>query len=249
MAELRDIRCDLIDADPNDNASREPFAPETCQELAATIDASRLIQPVSVRPVGDRYALFIGFRRFTAVAVVLGQDEIACYVFDVTREQGLIENVIENLQRQDLSYWEQCSGLKHAFPDESSMKDISTKICYSSSWVRLRWLFWELPKSIRDGVQSGEYGPADISIILQQPPEDRIRAATRLRSGKAAGESLKNLQRGLTGRKNHRSKTEVQRMMTVAMEMDKMDAVHMGRYACGEISDTLLIELLDNPPE
>ncbi len=247
MAEF--IRCDLIDADPKDNASREPFSPESCQELAATIEATRLIQPITVRPVGDRFAVFVGFRRFTAVSVNLGREEIACNIEEVTREEGLILNVIENLQRQDLSYWEQCSGLKAAFPEDSSMIDISTKISYSSSWVRLRWLFWELPESIREGVRSGEYGPADISIILQQPPEERVRAASRLKAGKATGETLKDLQRGLTGRKNHRSKAEVKRMMTVAMEMDKMDAVHMGRYACGEISDTLLIELLDNPPE
>lgn len=246
MDELKTIRCDLIDADPSDNASREPFAPETCQELAATIDATRLIQPISVRRVGERFAVYIGFRRFTAVAVVLGQEEIACYVSDVSREEGLVLNVIENLQRQDLSYWEQCNGLREAFPEDTTMQAISVKISYSPSWVRLRWLFWELPKSIRDGVENGDYGPADIGIILQQPPEERIRAATRLSSGKAAGETLKDLQRGLTGRKNHRSKAEVQKMMTLCMESDHMEAVQALRYACGEISDTLLLELLDN---
>ncbi len=152
MAEL--IRCELIDAGENDNPSREPFAPETCQELAETIDATRLIQPITVRPVGARYAVVVGFRRFTAVSVILNWEYVECNILDVTREEGLILNVIENLQRKDLSYWEQCSGVKAAFPEETSMNDISRKISYSASWVRLRWLFWELPESIREGVQS-----------------------------------------------------------------------------------------------
>lgn len=80
-------------------------------ELAESLRAHGLLQPVVVRRRGDRYELIAGHRRYAA-ARLLGWTEIAAVVRDETDEQAYILTLVENLQREDLSPREEAAALE-----------------------------------------------------------------------------------------------------------------------------------------
>jgi len=80
-------------------------------ELAASLVAHGLLQPVVVRRRGAGYELVAGHRRLEA-ARLLGWTEIAAVVRDETDDQAYILTLVENLQREDLSPKEEASALE-----------------------------------------------------------------------------------------------------------------------------------------
>src|SRR5262249_34730185 len=82
-------------------------------ELAASIKAQGLIQPVLVRPLrsGNRYELIAGERRWRA-AQLAGMSEIPALVREVPDNAALAMALIENIQREDLNPLEEAAGLQ-----------------------------------------------------------------------------------------------------------------------------------------
>ena len=87
---------------PNPWQPRREFSEAALSELASSIEASGLLQPVVVRPVGSRFELIAGERRFRA-AQRLGWKAIPAVVREVDDQAALTLALIENLQRDDLS--------------------------------------------------------------------------------------------------------------------------------------------------
>jgi len=88
-----------IDANPNQ--PRQVFDESALQELADSIRTHGVLEPVLVRPVGDRYQLIAGERR-TRAAWLAGLTEIPALVRDVTDREAALLTALENLQRADL---------------------------------------------------------------------------------------------------------------------------------------------------
>src|SRR5579859_1556265 len=80
-------------------------------ELAASIQAHGLMQPVVVRRLAEGYQLVAGHRRLEA-ARLLGWSEIAAVVRDETEDQAYILTLVENLQREDLTPKEEAAALE-----------------------------------------------------------------------------------------------------------------------------------------
>lgn len=101
---LTSILCDQIVAGNND---RHSFDPAKLQELAASIDANGLAQPITVRPIpmredGKCFEIVAGERRFRAVSTVLKRKSIDCLVRQLTDEQASQIMLVENTSRVDL---------------------------------------------------------------------------------------------------------------------------------------------------
>ncbi|MDX1334983.1 MAG: ParB/RepB/Spo0J family partition protein, partial [Gammaproteobacteria bacterium] len=75
--------------------------PEALQELADSIKAQGLVQPVVLRPVGDGYELIAGERRWRA-SQLAGMHEIPAVVRDIPDQAAAAMSLIENIQREDL---------------------------------------------------------------------------------------------------------------------------------------------------
>jgi len=85
---------------------------ESLNELAASIKAQGLMQPVLVRPAGaDRYELIAGERRWRA-ARIAGLSEVPVVVRDVPDQAALAMSLIENIQREDLNPLEEAQGVQ-----------------------------------------------------------------------------------------------------------------------------------------
>ena len=101
---VQEIAVDLIDRNPYQ--TRMAVNEEALQELAASILAVGVMQPVMVRPNGGRYQLIAGERRWLA-SQRAGKTTLPAVVKQVSNEQAMEMTIIENLQREDLNPMEQ----------------------------------------------------------------------------------------------------------------------------------------------
>ena len=94
------IHIDSIEANPEQ--PRRVFQNERLTELAQSIQANGIIQPLVVRRLGDRYQLVAGERRWRA-ARLAGIENVPVVVQDIPDEHLLEVTLIENIQREDLN--------------------------------------------------------------------------------------------------------------------------------------------------
>jgi ParB/RepB/Spo0J family partition protein len=92
----------LNEIQPNPFQPRESFEKESLKELADSIKDANVIQPIIVRKHGEGYQIIAGERRWRA-AQMAGIKEIPCLVKDIPEGRILLESVIENLHRKDLT--------------------------------------------------------------------------------------------------------------------------------------------------
>jgi ParB family chromosome partitioning protein len=103
------IRIPLSRIRPNPFQPRKSFNPEQLADLEASLAASGLLQPITVRRMGDAYELIAGERRLRA-ATNLGWIEIPALVKDLDDQSSLVMALVENLQRTDLNPIDEARG-------------------------------------------------------------------------------------------------------------------------------------------
>ena len=95
---------------PNPEQPRKVFKESALQELADSIAQHGILQPLSVRRVGNSYQLIAGERRLRA-AQKAGLTEIPCIVMTMDQQESGVAAMVENLQRQDLDFIEEARGI------------------------------------------------------------------------------------------------------------------------------------------
>ena len=96
---------------PNPEQPRKIFRESALRELADSISQHGILQPLSVRRVGNSYELIAGERRLRA-AQMAGLTEIPCIVMTMDQQESGLAAMVENLQRQDLDYIEEARGIQ-----------------------------------------------------------------------------------------------------------------------------------------
>ena len=108
--DMQEIDIDLIE--PNNFQPRTIFSEERLEELAQSIKANGIIQPLLVRQLGgDRYQLIAGERRWRA-AQRAGLPRVPCVVRDIPDDKMLELALVENIQRQELNAIEEAHAYK-----------------------------------------------------------------------------------------------------------------------------------------
>ena len=95
---------------PNPQQPRRSFDETALRELADSIRAYGILQPLTVRDRGGFYELVAGERRLRA-ARIAGLREVPCLVAEVGEEDAALLALIENLQRRDLDYMEEAAAI------------------------------------------------------------------------------------------------------------------------------------------
>jgi len=99
----------IEEVDPNPWQPREDVGDLT--ELVASIREKGILEPILVRPYEGRFQIIAGERRFRA-AIEVGLDEVPCIIKEVSDAETMELALIENLQRKDLSAFEEAEGMK-----------------------------------------------------------------------------------------------------------------------------------------
>jgi len=99
----------IEDIEPNPHQPRQALG--DLSELVASVREKGILEPILVRPKGSRFQIIAGERRFRA-ATEAGLAEIPCVVRETSDAETMEIALIENLQRKDLSAFEEADGLK-----------------------------------------------------------------------------------------------------------------------------------------
>jgi ParB family chromosome partitioning protein len=164
--EVIDIPLDLIDENPYQ--TRRTFDEAALNELAESIKASGLAQPIVVRPgENSRYILVLGERRCRA-SKLAGNATIPAIVRKLGNEQAAEMTVVENLQRQDLNCLEQA----HAFARLSrefnlTQEQIGKRTGSSRESVANYMRILKLPQSVLDLIGAGKIGFSEARVLLE----------------------------------------------------------------------------------
>ena len=95
----------------NPDQPRQIFTEESLSELAESIRRHGILQPLSVRRTATGYQLIAGERRLRA-GVQAGLTEVPCLLMRLDDQESGVVSLVENLQRQDLSYIETAQGIQ-----------------------------------------------------------------------------------------------------------------------------------------
>ncbi|THF64754.1 ParB/RepB/Spo0J family partition protein [Pseudothauera nasutitermitis] len=122
QGELQTLRAELLQ--PGKYQPRTRMDPGSLEELAASIKAQGIMQPILVRPLAPvdgapRYEIIAGERRWRASRIA-GLDEVPCLVREIPDEAALAMSLIENIQREDLNPLEEAGGIQRLI-DEFGM--------------------------------------------------------------------------------------------------------------------------------
>jgi ParB family chromosome partitioning protein len=179
------------------------------QELARSIEAQGIIQPILVRPIGgERYEIIAGERRWRA-ARMAGQSAVPVLVRDVPDNAALAMALIENIQREDLNPLEQATGIQRLITEFGVTHDKAAEMVgRSRSAVTNLLRLLGLAAPVRELVQQGrlDMGHARALLALsgmQQIETARIIAERGL-SVRDTERMVGRLIKGAAGRKPHR---------------------------------------------
>ncbi len=96
---------------PNPHQPRRSFPTNEIAALADSISQNGILQPLSVRRINDKYELIAGERRLRA-AKLCGFRTVPCIVHDMSDRNSAIIALVENIQRQDLSFFEEAIAIE-----------------------------------------------------------------------------------------------------------------------------------------
>jgi len=239
--QIREIPLSQIDADFAWNC-RENITSESVMPLSHSIDLHGVEQPVVVRETGGgRYGLVCGFRRFMAVTV-LGWEFIPAFVRELDDFEAKLANGRENLERKDLSFWEECLLIRDTFPEDVLCARIQEAMNKNYSWVRPRRQIWELAQPLIDMAKEGVSSAKDINELLKQGPAQREHAAKEAQAAKDRGEDKKQRRKATMTRRRVQGRKNMGRMMNIVETNQLADAkVHqILLWAMGDIDKTEL---------
>lgn len=161
---LRDI--DVNQIGPNPWQPRRHFDESALGELVASIQASGLLQPVVVRPVGSRFELIAGERRWRAVQR-LNWPTIPAVVRDVDDQSALTLALIENLQRDDLSAIDTALGYQQLIGEFGiAQAEVARLVGRDRSTVANTLRLLKLPSNVQTMIQAGELSEGQARALL-----------------------------------------------------------------------------------
>lgn len=179
--------------DPNRDQPRRSFDEDALKELAASIAAVGVIQPIIVCPTGERYQIIAGERRYRASRMA-GLDEIPAIVRDWDHQRRLEAALIENLQRNDLNAIEEAQGVRNLM-DESGLtqEKVAERLGKSRSAVANLLRLLNLEASVQQLVVDGKLSAGHARALAGV--EDRRRQVQLANLTVQQGWSVRQLER------------------------------------------------------
>jgi len=200
---------------PNPLQPRRVFTDEELEELASSIQANGLLQPLVVRPAPaaeGRYELVAGERRFRAMGR-LGWSHTPALVREASDETLLVLALVENLQREALNPLEEAEGYRTLMDRfELTQEAVAGSVGKNRSTVANLLRLLKLPPSIKKLVSAGSLSTGHARALLVV--DDPVRQGELARTAVAEGWSVREMERRVAraeqangGRRKKASKT------------------------------------------
>ena len=154
LADAKTIAVERIHANPDQ--PRRAFVDATLLELADSIRARGVLQPIRVRRDGDGFQIVAGERRFRA-AQLAGLRELPAVVVDQDEDDAYIDSLIENVQREDLNPIDRAEALRRLRVNLGlqSWEEVGAVLGLSRQSVHNLLGLTDLPRPIQEDLRSG----------------------------------------------------------------------------------------------
>ncbi len=172
---------------PIEEIERNPYQTRThldevaLHELAASIRANGVVQPVVVRQVAGKYQLIAGERRWRA-SKLAGKETVPAIVKEVSNEQAMEMTIIENLQREDLNPIEQAMAFDRLAREFGlTQEQMAQKTGKPRSEVANYLRLLKLPGAVKMGVQQGTISFSHAKVLMSlEDPELIVKVAIKM---------------------------------------------------------------------
>jgi ParB family transcriptional regulator, chromosome partitioning protein len=174
------IRIPVSRIRPNPYQPRKTFNAEELAELEASLAASGLLQPISVRRAGDAYELIAGERRLRA-ATNLGWTEIPALVKDLDDRSSLVMALVENLQRSDLNPIDEARGYQRLVEEfEFTHQQIADSTGKDRATISNLLRLLTLPNAVIQMVADGHLATGHAKALASMPGSSAISLAREI---------------------------------------------------------------------
>jgi ParB family transcriptional regulator, chromosome partitioning protein len=176
------IDIDLIEPSPYQPRTR--FREEALDELSRSIQASGIIQPLVVRPIGSRFQLIAGERRWRA-AQRAGLTKVSVIVRQASDELALEMTLVENIQREDLNAIEAARAFELLMAEaQLTQEAVATRTGKDRATVANAIRLLKLEPKIQDWIEEGKLTAGHGRALLAVPDSQlRMRYAQRAARG------------------------------------------------------------------
>jgi ParB family chromosome partitioning protein len=172
------------------NNDRRTFNPTKLQELANSIRANGLAQPVTVRPYQGKYQIVAGERRFRAISQILGWPAVPCLVKEMSDTEAAAIMLVENTGRVDLNPIEEANAYQVRMTTFSwTVEQVSEYAGVSLQLVKSRLSLLKLADDIQHLVANGHF-PIGHAQLITSLDHNRQRIAIRVYRDSNSGLSL-----------------------------------------------------------
>jgi len=218
------VDIDLIEPSPYQPRTR--FREEALDELARSIQASGIIQPLVVRPIGSRFQLIAGERRWRA-AQRAGLTRVSVIVRQASDQLALEMTLVENIQREDLNAIEAARAFELLMAEaQLTQEAVAARTGKDRATVANAIRLLKLEPKIQDWIEEGKLTAGHGRALLSVPDGQlRMRYAQRAARG---GLTVRQIER-LASRRSRSGHTspEVQMDANIRSALDELQR-HLG---------------------
>lgn len=157
---------------PNLYQPRKYFNEEALDELSESIKEYGIIQPLTVRKMGELFELVAGERRLRA-AKLANLETVPCNIIDITDSESAEIALLENLQREDLNYIEEAEAYYNLIHEHNFTQDeLAKKMGKKQSTIANKLRLLKLGESVRNLCLENKLTERHARSLLAVPEED-----------------------------------------------------------------------------
>ena len=204
---LSEVRMD--DIRPNPNQPRREFDDDSLQELANSIRQIGLVQPITLRDMGDgTYVIIAGERRWRACQRV-GLTSIPAYIRTVDDENMMEMALVENIQREDLTAIEVALAYQSLIEQYSLTQDqLSEKVGKNRATIANYLRLLKLPASVQVALRNREIDMGHARALLAiADPKAQLQVFAEMKKGRMSVRQIEDMVKQLSEGASVKTKT------------------------------------------
>ncbi|NLL44351.1 MAG: ParB/RepB/Spo0J family partition protein [Mollicutes bacterium] len=178
--EKKVVELDLDDILPNRFQPRIKFDEGKINELAESIKEHGVIQPIIVRPIGDKYEIIAGERRYKA-SVIAGKSTIPAIITDLNDRESAEIALIENVQREDLSPIEEAISYRKILNMGLTQEQLADKLDRNQSTISNKLRLLNLEEDVQEALLNNKISERHARSLLRlHDPKQQVAMLERI---------------------------------------------------------------------
>ncbi len=181
MLENKDVKLISInDIVPNRFQPRQIFGEKELNELADSIKQHGIIQPLILRPLGDKYEIIAGERRYRA-AIIAGLYSVPSIIVDKDDDESAEIAIIENIQRKDLTPIEEAKSYKKLLNLGLTQDEIAKKLGVTQPTIANKLRLLNLTEEVQNALLHNKISERHARALLKlESPQEQVDMLNRI---------------------------------------------------------------------